>query len=1072
MKPKTSPRPIGPFPRRIHTHFPPPEPLEARIAPATIGFPGGTNGFTFTGVNSGDDLGTSATILGDVNGDGFDDVLVGAPGFDRTGSANAGEAFVLFGGPGPFHAYSSADMLDGTNGFRIIRGASTGQTGLGSIVSGIGDLNGDGFDDFTVFAPSGEISGGTFYVIFGKATGFGTELDVDTLDGENGFRIPSPVGTNSLGAAVAGAGDVNGDGFDDMILGFPPAGESSSGAVHIVFGKPTGFAAAIDLANLDGTDGFALIGEAANDRIGVAVSGAGDFNGDGFDDILIGAPFESTNGLAAGAAYAVFGRAGGFDPSMNLSALTATTGIKLLGASPDAGLGSYVAGLGDFNGDGVSDIAVAGTISYVVYGKSNFASSTVNLSDLTEKDGIVIPFAGGVAAAGDVDGDGRADLFQSSGLILGNANGSAIIDRVASRFPGLVVPLRGGGDVNGDGFDDILAPAIGIVSSGSVSVIFGTPPSLSVLGTSVPEGSFENGFANVIVTLSSPRTEPVTVTVATSDGTAIAGEDYISLPPTVLTFAPGETTQTVSVPLIGDRTFESDEFFKVHLSNPTVAVIFAGDAGVAITNDDPMPAVSVTNYFIEEGGPGHQAEVAVYFSLSNPSDFPVSFDMTTGDGTARADHGDYAPLSGILEFAPGETAKTVNLTTFGDAIFERNETFTLSLSSPQNATIAKGDSTITILDDDPMPTVIAAPLSVPEGDRGLAAHAVRLTLSNPSAFPASVSVSTVDGTAVALDDYFPFFDELVTFAPGMTEATIPVRVVGNTIDQSDRSFAIELAEAVELKIGTATQEITIVDDDQPEVFSSEFSYRDVDGDMVTVRTDRGAWSHEDYVLEPAGAMGGFRLAHLDFTNHSAEFAGANIRIKVDPVLGGDGRVSVGRIDALGVDLRSVKVSGHLDGISAGDADANTFGLRHLKVDSLGGGGEVSEFVGGAKRITVAGDVSTARIIASGEGAGFGKIKVGGNWTAADLAAGAEPGDDGFFGTSDDDLLAANGNLISRISQIVIGGVILGTDSPDDHFGFVAAEIGKFKAGGTKQPLTAAGRDVIELSADITLRELA
>ncbi|MEO8352192.1 MAG: Calx-beta domain-containing protein [Chthoniobacteraceae bacterium] len=593
-----------------------------------------------------------------------------------------------------------------------------------------------------------------------------------------------------------------------------------------------------------------------------------------------------------------------------------------------------------------------------------------------------------------------------------------------------------------------------------------------MLGTSAPEGSLGNGFADVVVTLSSPRTEPVSVTVTTSDGTAIAGEDYISLPPTVLTFAPGETTQAVSVPLISDRTFENDEFFKVHLSNPTVAVIFAGDAGVTITNDDPTPAVNVTNYFIEEGGPGNEAEVAVYFSLSNPSDFPIRFDMTTLDGTARADRGDYVPLSGTLEFAPGETAKTVNLTTFGDRIFERNETFTLNLSSPVNATIANGHSTITILDDDPTPTLMAAPLSVPEGDRGLAAHAVQLTLSNPSAFPASVSVSSLDGSAIGLADYFPFFDQLVTFAPGEMETTITVRVVGNTIDQFDRSFSIELAEAVELNIGTATQEITIVDDDPPEVFSDEFSYRDVDGDMVTVRTDRGAWSHEDYVLEPAGAMGGFRLAHLDFTSHSDEFAGANIRIKVDPALGGDGRASVGRIEALGVDLHSVKVSGPLGGISVGDSDPGTFGLRQLKVDSLGGSGEVSEFAGGAKRIAISGDVSDARLVASGEGAGFAKVKVGGNWNASDLAASANPGDDGFFGTPDDDLMVAKGNLISRISKIVIGGAVSGTDSPDDHFGIVAAQIGKFKADGAKQRLTATGREVIELSEDVTLRELA
>lgn len=148
-------------------------------------------GLQINGIDAGDLSGDFVNSAGDVNGDGFDDIIIGVHEAEPSGNVEAGETYVVFGSADGFSQTLDLDTLDGTNGFRL-DGVDQGDLS-GYSVSSAGDLNGDGFDDIIIGAkradPDGESEAGISYVVFGKADGFDAALDLDTLDGENGFRI-------------------------------------------------------------------------------------------------------------------------------------------------------------------------------------------------------------------------------------------------------------------------------------------------------------------------------------------------------------------------------------------------------------------------------------------------------------------------------------------------------------------------------------------------------------------------------------------------------------------------------------------------------------------------------------------------------------------------------------------------------------------------------------------------------------------------------------------------------------------------------------------------------------------
>ncbi|MCA1684086.1 MAG: hemagglutinin, partial [Actinobacteria bacterium] len=364
-----------------------------------------------------------------------------------------------------------------------------------------------------------------------------------------------------------------------------------------------------------------------------------------------------------------------------------------------------------------------------------------------------------------------------------------------------------------------VSTCLGLTSPGDPAP--GLPPTLTVADVSVNEGESGTTPVTFTVSRSGNTTGASTVKYTTAGGSATSGTDYTpTTPGTLMTFAAGDTSETVTVQVNGDALNEKDETFNLTLSTPSSGTTIADTVGTAtIVNDDAPAYLRVADIVVNEGDSGTTPATFTVTRSGNLTGTSTVSVKTSG-GTAVAGT-DYAavPVT-ALTFGPGVTSQTVDTTVTGDLTDEANETFNLVLSGAVGATASDTAGTATIVDNEgtvtpgPSTFLTVGDLWLTEGDSGTTDATFTVTRSGDTSAASTVKYTTAGGTATAGSDYAAVTAlPTVTFDPGVAAQTVSVDVIGDTTIEANETFTVVLSGALGATTSDTTGTATIVNDD-------------------------------------------------------------------------------------------------------------------------------------------------------------------------------------------------------------------------------------------------------------------
>ena len=384
------------------------------------------------------------------------------------------------------------------------------------------------------------------------------------------------------------------------------------------------------------------------------------------------------------------------------------------------------------------------------------------------------------------------------------------------------------------------------------------PPAVVSIADAAAVGESAGGSTLVFpVSLSAASGVDLDVQYQTEDDTAQSGSDYTGVAATV-TIPAGETSATIDVGILDDASDEPDESLNVRLLSVSAGgVIGTAVASGNIVDDDDPPGLAIADAARAEGNSG-QSNLNFVVTPDVRSGLPITIDFQTTDGTALAGD-DYVGASGQLVIPAGATSGTIPVAVIGDADFEPDETFTVSLTSALNAVIGDGDAVGTISNDDGEPELSVADVQVTEGDDGQVAMTFVVSLSGQSQNDVTFDFATTDGSATAPADYDATSGTRV-IAAGAASIDVLVQVNGDTEDENNESFQFDIVSATGAAIADGSATGTIVDDDGELV--SGLDSRPVNGtciapDRPIVSTEIGtevAFPNLPSLIQPVGLL--------------------------------------------------------------------------------------------------------------------------------------------------------------------------------------------------------------------------